>query len=69
LKEEEWLEREYQDWLANKGALVYGEITVQVLLLLDFVRYLFTTDTVPILPLQGFRGVARKLGLSRCSVD
>ena len=41
MKEEEWLEREYQDWLANKGALVYGEITVQVLLLLDFVLYLF----------------------------
>ena len=41
MKEEEWIEREYQDWLANKGALVYGEITVQVLLLLDFVRHLF----------------------------
>ena len=41
MKEEEWLEREYQDWLANKGALVYGEITVQVLLLLVIIRYLF----------------------------
>ena len=41
MKEEEWLEREYQDWLANKGALVYGEITVQVLLLFDLVCYLF----------------------------
>jgi hypothetical protein len=70
LKEEEWIEREYQDWLANKGALVYGEITVQVrccCCLTLFATY-FTTDTVPILLLQGFRGVARKLGLSRCSV-
>jgi hypothetical protein len=36
------MERARQDWLANKGALVYGEISV-----------------------AGFRGVARKLRLSR----